>query len=784
MSAVLPKQKVKDRKKGYDFGKDTIDYFIDQSGLDYDRNDEIRAIHKAIDGQIDEGYYKYVLNPYNSEDKKYRNLPAKLRSLNILEPVFNGMIGEHSTVYGSSQVISTNEDNHNRLKAALNKAGRDYLNQVAINTLNEMGIDTGAENVQLPPYGELLDEKKSTWDDERSIIGQEALDYITQDKRTANTFQLCREDWYKVGRCFTYKEPSFNDIRYEYVPAEELWVSMRPGVTFVEDGDAVVRRTRMSFNSIIDLYRKFLTDEDINTLEDRFRHLSGDPAAHAYTDHTLTTAYSTDNYYTLDDLESVWHICWKGLEEIAILTYVNDIGITEEMEVHPDYELNPEAGDIKIDYEYKNVVYDGVRIGDDIYTQYKDRFGRLVPFRKFPAQREMLNNSSKCKLPYNGLIQKTRTGKVKSLGKTGIPYQVLYNVTNYKLEATMSANKDKLMLMPKGLIPAGWKMDKWLYHVDATKIAWYDETHPKLHAILQGIKDIDLSLGKYVSEMIAYLNHVKNEWWDTVGFNRQRLGGAMASDGKAVTQEAIFRSSMITAELNRQFSQFMESDQNGLLDISKIAWIDGKKGSYITSDRRRVFFEINGAEHLETDHAVFVKETDQEKRKFELLQQTLQAMAQNNLPKQILAEIIDETNFARVKELAAKADKIEQEFQLRMQREKIEADQQKTQIEAENNQADRQTDIEVAEIGAASRIQVAEINAAAKMVDNALSGTYDADNDGIVDEADNNLNERKQRLDEKKHADDVSLRKEELGIKRQEVNIKRNQSKSNNSDKA
>ena len=79
-------------------------------------------------------------------------------------------------------------------------------------------------------------------------------------------------------------------------------------------------------------------------------------------------------------------------------------------------------------------------------------------------------------------------------------------------------------------------------------------------------------------------------------------------------------------------------------------------------------FEINGIEHMENEYGVFSKKNDEERRKFEELRQHLQAFAQNGMSKGILAEILDETNFDRVKELAHKADQIEQEYAQSMEK--------------------------------------------------------------------------------------------------------------------
>lgn len=789
MSVSLPKQILPESEKTDKWGVSTIDHYIEASSLQYSINEEVISINKGIDGYIDKATYNYVLNPYNSNSSQYRNLPAKMRSLNIVEPVINAMVGEHTSIYGRSTVISTNEDSQNKLKVHLNEVTKNYLKQEAINTLNELGIDTKVATKDMPPLGEVLNREESTWDDERAIIGQNALDYITYDKKTINKFQKNRELYYRVGMCFSYKTAYKNDVLFESVPPEQCWWSGDDDIELIEDANVFVRRRDISFNRIIDLFRDTLNDEDIKTIEERYRRFGiNNNHANAYTDDTLTNGINSGREYSFDEFESLYHVVWKGVKYVYILKHRNGFNGISETVVNADYQLNEEAGDIEIYKDKVNVVYEGYRIGDDIYPKYKGDDGKILPFREHVCQRQQINNTSVCKLPYNGIVTKSYNGDIKSIGKTGLAYQALYNIYSYRLEATMAANKSALMLMPRGLRPKGWSMDKWLYYVDATKIAWYDETHPKLANILQGIKEINLNLGNYIQQMVEYLNYIKAEWWDTVGFNRQRLGDAKASDGKAVTQEALYRSSMITAEMNRKFSDYIESEEIGLLDVSKLAWINGKKATFINGDRRRIFLEINGSDHLESEYGVFVKRTDEELKKVELMNSVLQAYAQNGMPKGIMAEIIDNgNNFNRIKELAYKADKIEHEYQMQLAQEGNKGAEIQAQSEQLRVDKELQNNIDVQLLRNKGIVDKAYIDSQAKLVDSALKGSGDiddgdADGDGLTNEFEKDLNVRDMNLKERKHDDEMKFKykkhKDDTRLKEKQIN-KSNQNKSN-----
>ena len=109
-----------------------------------------------------------------------------------------------------------------------------------------------------------------------------------------------------------------------------------------------------------------------------------------------------------------------------------------------------------------------------------------------------------------------------------------------------------------------------------------------------------MSIGNAMDKMWANLQAIKQECWDLIGMNRQRYGSTFASDGKGNTEQAIFRSSILTAPMYFQFDKFMEMDYKGLLDASKIAYADGKKASYVNSDGKTAWFEIADEEVIDS----------------------------------------------------------------------------------------------------------------------------------------------------------------------------------------
>lgn len=718
--ANFPRQKLSKAEKTEDWKISNVDFLADNTDFFGGDKRDFLMLHRAAQGYLDPSQYTHVLNPYNSEDENLQRYPARMRNYDIISQLINSFMGEMADRPTSDEVICTNGDTPNRFTESLSQEMLALAAQDFINQLNASGQNTGIPSQELPEYQKFAAEYKEGYNDQRAIFGQEALDYIKYNCDLKDKYQDVFYDWLVTGHCYTFKEPRMNDVHVEYVPSYELWHGHSP-TNFVEDANYAVRRFRRTPSAVIDLFRKELNDEDIEWLENLQKGV--------VTSSSITVAPNIDNingnvnpsmYDTTLGLVDVFHAVWKSFKEIGILTYTDELGQVQEMEVDASYKLDLENGDISLEKEWISEVWEGYRIDKTLHL-------KIQPIL---AQRNELNNTSKCKLPYNGRVGYNKHTSTGSMVKGLLGYQALYNIYHFRAELTLARNKDKIMTMPIGLIPKDWSPDKFLWYAETTGVAWFDETKPNAAQVLNALKSIDLSLGTYVQQIRDLLKEIKDEAWDSIGMNRQRYGDTKASDGKGVTEQAIARSSTISREMFRRFEKFVETDKQGLLDISKIAWINGKKGMYLTSDGRRKFFETNGVDHLESDYSVFVKDSAEEQRKLEAARGLTNMMAQKGgIGASLMFETLDANNFSQLKKYAKQFEEIQQ--QLAEQAAKAEQENSQVlqdKINAKGEQ-DNDTKIKVAEIMANGSIQAATIKANTDIATTQMTNDLDADSD-------------------------------------------------------
>jgi hypothetical protein len=358
-------------------------------------------------------------------------------------------------------------------------------------------------------------------------------------------------------------------------------------------------------------------------------------------------------------------------------------GEPEEIRVSEIYKPDNDAGEY-VEWFWINEVWEGYRIDKDIY----------IGIQPIAEQRNKMNNPSICKLPYNGRIYSNRNSDLVSVVSLGIPYQILYNIFHYRLEMSIAKNKDKIALMEINTIPKrhGWDEEKFMYHAEANGFAFIDSTGEGKNnekVTFNGFQVMDMSLGNYIAAQFELLVQVKTEWEEMLGISRQRKGNIMASDGQGVTERAVYQSAIMTEDMFRKFETVEQRDLQGLVDVSQIAWSNGKKASYVRSDYSQAYLNINPELYCNADFGVFVVNSNQENEKLQQLKSLALEFAQNQSAPLTVAEILDAPNFSQIKGKLAQVEKAQREFeqaQAAAEQANVEAEQQMKVEEREDIQ--------------------------------------------------------------------------------------------------
>jgi len=733
----IPKQKLPRSRKTKEWGKKSMNAFIDRTQFSSQHKSHMHKYYDAYNGNLSEADYNYVINPYNSEKHKTKGFPAKLRSYNIIKPVIDLLLGEKAKRPFSHQVVVRNSDMQSMQDELMKEELRKYLEQKFVNDLNEMGMDTGMPSKELPQLQSMQEEIIGNYKDIRAVMGQQTLDYLIDKLELPDNLQTAFFDWLVSGEVYTYKDICMDDVEYEVVSPLDIDYEKSPDVQFIEDGDWCVRRKMMSVNAIVDNFYDVLKDSEIDRLENPSQKTS-----------TGIISPFSPNYPETDAerFAEVLHVTWKSFARIGILTYFDDMGQEQNMVVDETYKVDKEANE-NVEYFWVNQVWEGYRIDGDIY----------VNIRPHQVQRNEMSNLSICKLPYNGRIYSNRHSDQVSIVSMGVPYQILYNIFHYRLELSIAKNKDKIMLMEMNTIPKrhGWDEEKFMYYADAMGYAFIDSTAEGKRGervSFNQFQVLDMSLGQYIAAQFQLLQSVKQEWEELVGISRQRKGQVQASDGIGATERAVFQSSVMTEELFRRFDKFTEREFNGLLDTAKTAYKDGKKTQYVTSDYREAILDIDPGLFQEAEFGVFVKNNSIEQDKLQALKQLTLSFAQNGSQPSTIAEILEGNNFAQIKTKLQEVDKLEKQIQAQQQQQAQQMQSEQLQAQAQSQQAARDFEASENQKDRDNKIEIEQMKVAAKAVD------QDMNDNGVNDQVD---------------LAKVQLEREKLQVKKEEIRNKK-----------
>lgn len=687
------------------------DKYIREFTISATRRTEIQALYDLAQGVRDNNATKYVTNPLNTENANYTRFPAKLRNYDIIRPILDVFLGETTKREYGATVTVANPDAQDKKKAAKSEAMAAQVAQDFVNQLNGMGVQTGVPSQDIPSYQESGADFEENYDDQRAIFGQEALDYIKQNVSLDMKILQLMYDWCCVGCMYTFKEPRHDDVIYNVEDPRDIVVIGWGESRLAEDAEAVVKAVHITGSELLS---KFFEEIQVHEKKDEIleyinHKMIEDTTLGTFVDlHTTSLDSRTEQGrpdWKKDEVSgTLYHVVWNTITKVRILHYYNEFGQRTQMYVDSTYKLDEAAGDIELEDLIIREWYENYRIEDKFY----------IGGGRGAAQRHLINNLGSCKLPYNGTFYGFRQTEITSKVKQLATYQELFDIFHYRWELLLAKNKEKILMMPLGMIPAGvkgWDEDKVFYFMEAMGMLLYDETAPNAQLFIQGLKAIDLSTGNAAEKMYNNLMAIKQEAWDVVGHNRQRAGETFASDGKATNEQAIIRSSIITAAMNFQFDKFMECEYKGLLDISKIAFIDGKKASYINSEGKKAFFAIEGQDILdfvESDFNIIAKNTVFEQEKLNKAEQLILTMGQNGLPPDSMLEVLDHRNFSSLKRLVKKGMAAEKAFQKSLKQ----MEQQTAQIMTDGAKAvqdsKNQTDITVAKIQARAKVDAAQ----------------------------------------------------------------------------
>ena len=779
----FPRQRVSEAEKQKpDWYQNCIDFVIAAGISNNDKTDVEKSLN-ILHGDIPNEFYKKTLNPYNATNERYTRFPATMRNLDIMSDIIRRYVSEyfkgvHEFVVHADNpeiVLKRNMKLRQEIAVKCQQAFQQEF-QRRWQEMQQQAAQQGTPMEQLnsqdamPDVDQFVKEFNEKYIDDESKQAQDLLDYIRSATEDAFIYLSAFFNYCSLGECYTYTDIRGDKLVKENIPVIEAY-PIPNSEFFIEDQDMFARRMTLSYNQIMDMFGDVMSAKDREFIERYYNvsdYISSAPRL-LYSQYfeyfpdacgkfnkeerNLYQQHPEDIYLNNENLFEVWHVVWKGEVRKGILTHLNELGMPVEDVVDSDYELNPEAGDISIEYVYDTQIYEGYRIGT--------RYTGIYPIKARPIAYERNG-----KLPYNGIRE-----VLPFMGKFSIiqiitPFQIMRNIIYYHREMVIAKNKMLILLLPESLIN-GDEEDK-IYKMAADGVLIVNDEEDNSGQKMANIRLLNASLGQYITELTNLLEAIKMEARELVDMNMQRYGEIAQSAGSTTTQEAIARSSMGSVIVVTMFDEMRCRDYQRDLDYGKLAYIDGLQTSFIDDKHTRRYISLDVNSYVNSDLGVIVKNTQKELEKIEQLRQWSFSAAQNGDLDMALAAILGE-NVTQIKETVQRFMEIKRQHEDQLKQADQMLEQQKLQNELAKIEAQGQQDKELEELKYYYELQLKGIDVDMSMVG---SGEDTAARDRLAQISEENktrIAEEKLRLEEQKVQVDLYNKAADRQVKREQM---------------
>jgi hypothetical protein len=460
------------------------------------------------------------------------------------------------------------------------------------------------------------------------------------------------------------------------------------------------------------------------------------------------------------NLMRVATIYWKTQRKVGHLTKIEEDGeVTQEI-VDETFKITKKAifdtsifknkskdnllqGEF-IEWIWINEVWGGVKVGPNLPAMWRSQMGdninpiylginRTKPGR-LPFQFKGNNSLYGCKLPVEGRVFSDRNTRSTSLVDLMKAYQVGYNMVNNQIADILIDELGTVIMFDQNALPRHSMGEDWgKNNYSKAWVAMKDFQMLPLDTSITNTENatnfnhyqtLNMEQTSRLMSRIQLANYFKEQCFDAIGINQQRLGGAVSQQTATGVVQAMQQSYAQTEMYFVQHSDHLMPRVHQMrTDLAQYYYSTNPsvRLSYISTEAEKVNFQINGTELLLRDFNVFATTKTNHRAILENLKQM--ALTNNTTGASIyeLGNIVKADSIAEVSDILKDSEarvqaQREQDMQQQrqMQEQQIQAKQQEEQmkLQAENaeNEKDRQNDITLAEIKSAGYGSMVDIN--------------------------------------------------------------------------
>lgn len=683
-----------------------FDYHYNKDAVNYD----------LINGILNQEDFEYVTKPYGVAPKAY--IPEEMQNFPILVNNFKYLEGELIKRPRNTRVTAVNAEaisEFSKKKAEL--VSQFVINEIKKARLAEQQIEGMSEEQLAQLEQEIMSPKEiqaymsKDYRDSYEVLGKEILSYLEQKLNISNVERLAWKHGLASGKEIYYvgierKQPiirAINPLRFD--------CDLDSDLTFIHDASWARTIDYMSPSRVVSLFPD-LTNAEVERIYAKGTTGGG---ARRRIDNKWEIEDDVDNWedfdnwdnYVQNDKVKVTHYVWRTEKKVGFLTFLDENGMEQVVQVPEGYSLNKDRGDIKITWQWFPEVRQVTEIDDDIYTEW----GVVEDTPQDP------DDPFYCPLPYTGVLHNNLNSKVTGIIDLMKPYQYFYNIVYRMIQKDLASDKGRKLLANINQIPTsmGIDLDKWQHYLEVDDIIWINpnEEGNRGNTDLTSWRNVDMTAAQSIDKKVQLLEYIERQCSKVIGMNDARLGQQGGRELVGTTQQQILQSNYATEPWFATHEMGTKAALELLLNTAKYCYHKYPKQhlAYTLSDMSRRIIELDVDKLFFAHFSVYLSSGSDDMRMYEELKQIAHAAVQtqsatlSSIAKMIRGnaspgELVDmlEKGEEQMQAIQQQNAEAEQNAQAELQKAQMQIEQLKLELEKYKIDMDNATKVEVAKI--------------------------------------------------------------------------------------
>jgi len=334
--------------------------------------------------------------------------------------------------------------------------------------------------------------------------------------------------------------------------------------------------------------------------------------------------YSPDGYLGYETRNQRYTVIvsyFKSKRKIGKVNFIDDDGFEQLEIVDENFEYDKKDPRVKVEWEYVNEWWEGVRIGRAVY--------KVSPLRHLELP------------PMIGTFYRAKNTIPKSIVDHMKVYQIIYNICLNQLYLLLEKEVGVAVLLNLRQLPKYKDMtdenalEKTVTLMKEMGIVPLDDSpeNMKGQSSFNQSAKLDLTRTQEIQSRISLASWAKQQCWELLGFTPQRLGAVQGIDTATGIQQGMAQSFAQTEPITSAHEECMNLVYQQLIDTAQ--YIETQKPtstiSYVDHELHDVFLQVNTEDLKMRDLQIFVSNRSEDKRKLEEIRQLSMAYAQNQL---------------------------------------------------------------------------------------------------------------------------------------------------------